>query len=64
MAYGSGTNGSLRSELIDLSGVSLDELREVGGLPGALEALQGRPPRAGQHMESGSARRHQNTGSR
>jgi hypothetical protein len=40
MAYSAGTTGSLQSELIDLSGVSLDELREVSGLPRALAALR------------------------
>ncbi|WP_190023455.1 hypothetical protein [Streptomyces hiroshimensis] len=47
MAYtagstGTGTTGSLRSDLVDLSGVSLDELREVSGLPEAFAALRGR----------------------
>ncbi|WP_127360027.1 hypothetical protein [Actinacidiphila soli] len=42
MAYTAGTTESLRSDLIDLSGVSLDELKEVGGLPGALAALRHR----------------------
>jgi hypothetical protein len=35
-----GTTGSLRSDLIDLSGVSLDELGEVSGLSDALTTLQ------------------------
>lgn len=40
MAHTAGTTGGLRSDLIDLSGVSLDELREVAGLPAALATLR------------------------
>lgn len=40
MLYIAETNGSMRSDLIDLSGVALDELRGVDGLRAALNALQ------------------------
>ncbi|MCQ8770933.1 hypothetical protein [Streptomyces telluris] len=44
MADRAGTTGTgtMRSDLIDLSGVALDELREVDGLPEALDALRSR----------------------
>ncbi|MEW2031007.1 hypothetical protein AB0901_10905 [Streptomyces roseifaciens] len=47
MTYAAGSAGtrtprSLRSDLVDLSSVSLDELGEVSGLPEALAALQDR----------------------
>lgn len=42
MARATETTGTLQSDLIDLSGVYLDELGEVSGLPTALAALQDR----------------------
>jgi hypothetical protein len=42
MSYTAGTTGSLRSDLLDLSAVALDELREVNGLRDALDALRDR----------------------
>lgn len=40
MADTAGTTGNLQSHLLDLSGVPLDELKEVDGLSSALAALQ------------------------
>ncbi|WP_340375026.1 hypothetical protein U5640_07640 [Streptomyces sp. SS7] len=42
MAHTEGTTQGIRSGLIDLSGVPLDELGEVSGLADALARLQGR----------------------
>lgn len=50
------TADNLQSELIDLSGVLLSELGEVGGLPEALAALRGRLAHASTPLcESGMA---------
>ena len=42
MAYTTGTSGNLQSQLIDLSGIPLDELAGVSGLADALAVLQAR----------------------
>ncbi|MEU1180981.1 hypothetical protein ABZ464_25720 [Streptomyces sp. NPDC005820] len=42
MAHTEGTTQGIRSGLIDLSGVPLDEVGEVSGLADALAQLQGR----------------------
>ncbi|MFG2683435.1 hypothetical protein [Streptomyces sp. NPDC048392] len=54
MAYTRGTTEGMRSQLIDLTDVPLDELGQVGGLSDALSVLRGQLAHTGAPLCEGS----------